>query len=532
MIRLKNSEYWRGRGVLLEAAQHKKDLQYLNALDREYRRAMTEMEQTLSVWYRRFMENNEISLSEAKRRLTAKEMSELRWTLDEYIRYGRENAVDQRWAKQLENASARFHITRLEAVRLQLQQSVEKLYGHQLDGLDKLLRDRYISDYYHNAFEIQKGLNMGWHIAAIPEKQLDQALSKPWSTDDRTFSDRIWDGKAKLNNIVQTELTQNIIQGRSPDASIQAIAERMEVSRKQAGRLVMTESSHLSAVAQGDCFRALDVERFEVVGTLDGDTCSTCGSMDGKVFKMSDYASGVTANPFHPWCRCCTAPYFDDNAGERIARDPETGETYFVDSDTKFEDWKSRFVDVGKELTESGTSDTINSDGFNLLGRTLRAAEASIKGLNYEVGVIVNKNGKVIHVEHGEESSVSSSSRWVKGNTFTHNHPSGACALSLSDIRTMINMEGYEVRAVTVDGRFVSLKKGAGTINKGIVDAMKLAGLDGQKLYSTVNEICQTKYGNHGYSMKELTVEVEKFVNGWMHKNAKAYGYIFTEGFI
>ncbi|MGO0916540.1 hypothetical protein ACTPEM_26370, partial [Clostridioides difficile] len=42
-----------------------------------------------------------------------------------------------------ENASARVHITRLEALKLQIQQQVEVLYGNELDGIDKLMRDIY-----------------------------------------------------------------------------------------------------------------------------------------------------------------------------------------------------------------------------------------------------------------------------------------------------------------------------------------------------------------------------------------------------
>ena len=37
----------------------------------------------------------------------------------------RENAVDQRWMKELENASARHHISYLEAMKLQMQQHAE-----------------------------------------------------------------------------------------------------------------------------------------------------------------------------------------------------------------------------------------------------------------------------------------------------------------------------------------------------------------------------------------------------------------------
>lgn len=120
----------------------------------------------------------------------------------------------------------------------------------------------------------------------------------------------------------------------------------MKVSRSQAARIVQTESAAFSAKAQESCFSDLGVEEFQVVETLDSNTCDTCGEMDGKHFQMKDYKIGVTVPPFHPNCRGQTCPYFDDefdSVGERAARG-EDGKTYYVPADTTFEEWKKSFV--------------------------------------------------------------------------------------------------------------------------------------------------------------------------------------------
>lgn len=81
-----------------------------------------------------------------------------------------------------------------------------------------------------------------------------------------------------------------------------------------------------------------------MVETLDSHTCDICQGLDGKVLPMSAYEPGVTAPPFHPWCRGCTAPWFPDNFGERAARDRE-GEIYYVPDSMKYPEWKRSFVD-------------------------------------------------------------------------------------------------------------------------------------------------------------------------------------------
>ncbi|MDL0163031.1 phage head morphogenesis protein, partial [Clostridioides difficile] len=129
----------------LEEAQNNKSIKYYLELEKQYKLAMSNIEKDILIWYNRFTENEGISLLEAKKLLNTRELEEFKWSVEEYIKYGKENAINQKWMKELENASARVHITRLEALKLQIQQQVEVLYGNELDGIDKLMRDIYTS---------------------------------------------------------------------------------------------------------------------------------------------------------------------------------------------------------------------------------------------------------------------------------------------------------------------------------------------------------------------------------------------------
>lgn len=148
------------------------------------------------------------------------------------------------------------------------------------------------------------------------------------------------------------------ITGEAPNRAIQEIAKNMNVSRSQAGRLVMTESAAFAGRARADCMKSLGVEEFEVVESLDHITCDYCQSMDGKHFPMGDFQIGVTAPPFHPNCRGCTCPYFDDEftTGEERAARGDDGKVYYVQSDMTYEEWEKSFVDSGK--TGSKETDT------------------------------------------------------------------------------------------------------------------------------------------------------------------------------
>lgn len=343
---MKSSEYWQKRFELLEQAAHQQGVQCYADIEKQYRQAQKTLEGQIAAWYQRFADNNGVTLADAKRMLTAKELAELKWDIQDYIRYGEENAINGTWVKQLENASARFHISRLEALKLQTQQSIEVMFGNQLDSIDSTMRNVYKSGYYHTAYEIQKGVGVGWDFSALDDKQISKVINKPWAVDGKNFSERIWGNRQKLVNELNNTLTQNIILGKDPQKAIDEIARKMNTSKTNAGRLVMTEEAFFSSAAQKDCFTELDVEQFEIVATLDSHTSDICRGMDGKHFKMSEWKVGETAPPFHVHCRSTTVPYFDDEfdaVGERAARGADD-KTYYVPADMTYEQWSKKFV--------------------------------------------------------------------------------------------------------------------------------------------------------------------------------------------
>ena len=287
-------------------------------------------------------------MAEARKMLNSGELKEFKWTVEDYIKHGQANAKNRLWEKELENASARFHISRLESLKLQTQQSLEVLYGNQLDIVDKTMRNVYSGSYYRTAFEIQRVIGIGSMFDRLDERRLNLVVNKPWAVDGVNFSNRIWKNKEKLVNELHNTLTRNIISGADPAKAIRELKDKLNVSRSAAGRLIMTESAYFSSVAQKDMFNELDVEKYQIVATLDNRTSEICSGIDGKVFDMKDYNAGVTAPPFHPNCRTTTIPYFDDweEVGvkpERVARDEE-GNNYYVPADMTYKEWEKKYV--------------------------------------------------------------------------------------------------------------------------------------------------------------------------------------------
>ena len=345
----KSQKYWEERFKQLEEASNKTGHETLMRIEPSFDEAQKAIQKEIEAWYGRYAINNGITMQEAKKQLTTRELREFRWDVNEYIKYGKENALNQQWMKELENASARVHVSRLEALKLRTQQYAEKAFGNELDELDSMARKLLTDDYYHACFEVQKGFNIGWELGQLDERKLDKYVSRPWAADGKNFSDRIWNSKAQLIDEVHKQLTQSCILGKAPDGAIQAISKKFNTSKSQAGRLVMTEQAYFHSVAQQEAFNDLDVEEYEIVATLDSQTSETCQEMDGKHFPMNEYKAGVTAPPFHVWCRSVTVPWFEDNyTGERAARNGD-GKTYYVPDDMTYPEWKEYYVDGTKD---------------------------------------------------------------------------------------------------------------------------------------------------------------------------------------
>lgn len=245
---------------------------------------------------------------------------------------------------ELENASIKYHVSRLEALELQLRQQAEVLHHQQEQLLSAGMKSLYKDGYYHTAYELQKGMCIGTAMNALDDKILNIIIHRPWHNDGRDFSKRIWSNRDNLVQSLHTELTHMTITGDPPDKAIKRIAKRFDASKSRATTLVQTEHAAMAEKARANCFNELGVERYIYIATLDSKTSELCQDLDGEHFAEADREIGINSPPMHPRCRSTTAPYFDDMATERFARDIATGKGYPIPGGISYKQWEKQFV--------------------------------------------------------------------------------------------------------------------------------------------------------------------------------------------
>lgn len=99
-------------------------------------------------------------------------------------------------------------------------------------------------------------------------------------------------------------------------------------------------------------YSELGESKYQIIVAFDKNVCEKCASMDDKVFKCSEAKVGINLPPFCKKCRCTTLHYLEDDNlenGEKWARNPDTGKSFYIPANMRYLDFKKVFID--KEIT-------------------------------------------------------------------------------------------------------------------------------------------------------------------------------------
>ena len=289
-----------------------------------------------------------ISLPEAKKLLNDRERKLLKSDLEDFMEKSK-GVISPDIEKELNTISRRVRISRLQGMELDLKKSVAGLMTTEEKKLFAHLGRTYERRYYKELYELQR-ITGYESVREISQDELKIVLNKPWTSDGREFSKRIWGRGEKLTASLKDNLIRDIIRGASPEETAKNIKKEFNASKANAIRLAYTETAAISSKATQDSYKNIGVKKYQILATLDLKTSDICRDMDGKIFDYKDYRIGITAPPFHPNCRTETVPYFDDdiqreidNSLGRMARDPETGKSGRTKNLT-YKEWYSKYV--------------------------------------------------------------------------------------------------------------------------------------------------------------------------------------------
>lgn len=359
------TDYWKNRFIKSTKDVFDSDEEYVKEIFKIYERTIEDLDGEI---FKLLSSMEDVSMAEAKKLLNKYEIRSFKSGLDEF-RKASKGFISPDIEQELDIISRRVRISRLQAMQVSMKSKVASLLNEEQKKLFDHLSNKFTSSYYKDLYELQR-ITGYKNINSLSKDFVNNILNTSWTNDGENFSDRIWKRKDKLLATLDTDLRQGLITGKRPDEITKVISDKLEVSKSNAKRLVLTESSAVHSQSRKAMYERMGVEKYEVVATLDLRTSHICRDLDGKVFDVKDYERGVTAPPYHVYCRSTTVPYYDDDIqaeieNSRMARDPETGKSIRVE-DLTYKEWYKKYIVEYNEKKEYENIESIL--GYKVVG--------------------------------------------------------------------------------------------------------------------------------------------------------------------
>lgn len=352
---MNNKDYWTQRKANLIYEQMDKAEKQADKFDKVYEEAKAYLDKEINKIFDKFQRDYGLSENVARQVLKTmkdkKDLADLRRMLE-----ARPNDPNiQRLLADLDSPAYSYRMKRLERLSDDLDLMRSSIYLSEKQGSDDFYGDLMKDSYYKATFDLQQQTGLAYSFSDLPETEIKRLQAFKWTGE--AYSDRIWSNTGALASSVKDELLVSLMTGRSVRDTSQAIAERFEVGKGKARRLVRTESAFFHNQMELLSYEDAEIEKYKFVAVLDKRTSHICQQHDNKVYNTDEATPGVNYPPLHPWCRSTTIAHDEDidySKLERRARNPETGKVEYVPADMSYKEWYDKYVakDRGKSYNQ------------------------------------------------------------------------------------------------------------------------------------------------------------------------------------
>lgn len=235
-------------------------------------------------------------------------------------------------------------IKRLQELQSEIELINNRLYRQDLTKQKAWYTQLGFDTYNHTIYDVQREVGFQFSFKHVSDKMIRDVMNSAWS-GDRTFSDTLWSNVEGVTKEVRKQLTWGLITGKTEKQMAKEIANKYSVGAFESRRLVRTESCYLSNEMQFNAYDECGADRYQYVATLDSKTDEECGLLDRKIFYVREKKPGINCPPMHPFCRCTTKIYIDQNNRDdlrRRARNPITGKNEIVSANLSYTEWAKR----------------------------------------------------------------------------------------------------------------------------------------------------------------------------------------------
>ena len=388
---MNNKDYWTQRKANLIYEQMDKAERQADKFDKVYEEAKAYIDKEINKIFDKFQRDYGLSENVARQVLkTMKDKKDLAY-LRRMLEARPNDPNIQRLLADLDSPAYTYRMKRLERLSDDLDLMRSSIYLSEKKGSDEFYSDLMKDSYYKATFDLQQQTGLAYSFSDLPETEIKRLQGLKWTGE--AYSDRIWSNTGALASSVKDELLVSLMTGRSVRDTSQAIAERFEVGKGKARRLVRTESAFFHNQMELLSYEDAEITKYKFVVVLDKRTSHICQQHDNKVYNTDEAVPGVNYPPLHPWCRSTTIAHDDDidySKLERRARNPETGKVEYVPADMSYKEWYDKYVakDKGKSYNQNvNTIDLMAKQRSFTVGNDIRVKTKKLTGTDFDFWV-------------------------------------------------------------------------------------------------------------------------------------------------
>ncbi len=338
-----------------------------------------EIESLIYSFYGRYAKNNAVTLEEAQKKLSRKELAEFKGNLKEFEKLS-EDSIGT-FNLELENISTKIRLTRLEALLTQIDGQLQELYQKQKEIVTDTVEQVTLNEYYHSQYDVSVSTEKVFAFSKIPNAFIAQVLAEP--VEGANLSTRLWRQDIDTGFYIRQTLNRMFVEGKPPQYFAEELSKKIGAvhidkqgkvtgggKKYEAYRLLYNESSYATNKARLQGYIECGVPYYEITATLDTKTSDECRSLDGCIFSVtkggdvpekyrkinSEYRRaaydtdrvivGVNYPPFHVNCRTVATAFYEDmdtSMIQRVARDAE-GKAIKVPADMKYQEYYDKYI--------------------------------------------------------------------------------------------------------------------------------------------------------------------------------------------
>lgn len=292
----KHNDYWSKRSDDIMHYVDGTDIDMFAELQKIYASESAQIQRDLFAFVTKYADDNKMSYFDALQRLRGVDLSDYQANAKKY----REQAKkDPDLLKRLNEQYVASKVTRLDALNLEMTYKIGVMQG---------IIEKSFENYLKSTAKYAYKKAMGGNSGALNEPALKELINTPFN--GRNYSQQLWGNTDDLARDLRDVLKRGFIRGDDVRSMAGELAKKYNVARSRAQTLIRTDGTAIVNRSAIKRYEESGLEFYRISVQMDNRTSDTCIRIhdEDKRYRIDEFATGVTAPPFHYNCRSAVIP--------------------------------------------------------------------------------------------------------------------------------------------------------------------------------------------------------------------------------